>query len=133
MRHFIFAVLLSVGLYAPAHAQGTEIEANIRAQIEAFQADDFDSAFSYASPTIQQVFRSPENFGAMVKNGYPMVWRPAELRFLDLRDVAGQLWQKVMITDAKGHVHVLDYQMVNLEGIWKINAVQVLEAPGIAA
>lgn len=133
MRHFIFAVLLSVGLYAPANAQGTEIEANIRAQIEAFQADDFDSAFSYASPTIQQVFRSPENFGAMVKNGYPMVWRPAELRFLDLRDVAGQLWQKVMITDAKGHVHVLDYQMVNLEGIWKINAVQVLEAPGIAA
>ncbi len=133
MRHFIFAVLLSVGLYAPAHAQGTEIEANIRAQIEAFQADDFDSAFSYASPTIQQVFRSPKNFGAMVKNGYPMVWRPAELRFLDLRDVAGQLWQKVMITDAKGHVHVLDYQMVNLEGIWKINAVQVLEAPGIAA
>ncbi|GAA6191612.1 DUF4864 domain-containing protein [Phaeobacter sp. NW0010-22] len=133
MRHFIFAVLLSVGLYAPAHAQGTEIEANIRAQIEAFQADDFDSAFSFASPTIQQVFRSPENFGAMVKNGYPMVWRPAELRFLDLRDVAGQLWQKVMITDAKGHVHVLDYQMVNLEGIWKINAVQVLEAPGIAA
>ncbi|MBT3141601.1 DUF4864 domain-containing protein [Phaeobacter gallaeciensis] len=133
MRHFIFAVLLSVGLYAPAHAQGTEIETNIRAQIEAFQADDFDSAFSYASPTIQQVFRSPENFGAMVKNGYPMVWRPAELRFLDLRDVAGQLWQKVMITDAKGHVHVLDYQMVNLEGIWKINAVQVLEAPGIAA
>lgn len=133
MRHFIFAILLGLGLSAPARAQSTDIEANIRAQIEAFQADDFVSAFSFASPTIQQVFRSPETFGAMVKNGYPMVWRPTEVRFLDLRDVAGQLWQRVMITDAKGDVHVLDYQMVNLEGAWKINAVQLLKAPGVAA
>lgn len=137
MRHFIFAVLLGLGIagfsQAQAQTQSAEIEANIRAQIEAFQDDDLVSAFGFASPTIQNVFRSPENFGAMVRNGYPMVWRPAEVRFLGVRDVAGKTWQKVMITDAKGRVHVLDYQMVQIDGIWKINAVQMLETQDLAA
>ncbi|CUH43435.1 DUF4864 domain-containing protein [Ruegeria atlantica] len=126
MRRLLLAVSLSAGLASGAFAQNAEIEANIAAQIQAFKADDFVTAFTFASPNIQNFFGTPENFGAMVRNGYPMVWRPADVRFLELREVAGALWQKVMITDSNGQVHVLDYQMVQQENGWKINGVQLL-------
>ena len=126
MRRLLLAVSLSAGLATGAFAQSAEIEANIAAQIQAFKADDFVTAFTFASPNIQNFFGTPENFGAMVRNGYPMVWRPAEVRFLELREVAGALWQKVMITDGNGQLHVLDYQMIQQENGWKINGVQLL-------
>lgn len=126
MRRFLLVVSLSVGLGSGAFAQNAEIEANISAQIQAFKADDFATAFTFASPSIQRLFQTPDNFGQMVRNGYPMVWRPADIRFLELREIAGALWQKVMITDANGRVHILDYQMIPLEGGWKINGVQLL-------
>ncbi|WP_170427109.1 DUF4864 domain-containing protein [Ruegeria arenilitoris] len=126
MRRLLLALSLSAGLASGAFAQSDEIEANIAAQIKAFEADDFVTAFTFASPNIQNLFRTPENFGAMVRNGYPMVWRPAEVRFLELREIAGALWQKVMITDGDGRVHILDYQMVQRENGWKINGVQLL-------
>ncbi len=126
MRRFLLAVSLSAGLASGAFAQNAEIEANIAAQIQAFKADDFATAFTFASPNIQRLFRDPENFGAMVRQGYPMVWRPADVRFLELREVAGNLWQKVMITDGDGRVHILDYQMIQQENGWKINGVQLL-------
>lgn len=126
MRRLLFAVSLSAGLASGAFAQNAEIEANITAQIQAFKADDFSTAFTFASPNIQRLFGTPENFGVMVRRGYPMVWRPADVRFLELREVAGALWQKVMITDSDGRVHILDYQMVQQGSGWKINGVQLL-------
>jgi hypothetical protein len=126
MRRLLLALSLSAGLATGAFAQNAEIEANIAAQIQAFQADDFATAFTFASPNIQRLFQTPENFGVMVRRGYPMVWRPSDVRFLELREVSGLLWQKVMITDVDGRVHILDYQMVQRENGWKINGVQLL-------
>ena len=127
MRHILLFVVLIAGLAGPVRAQSSDIQATIGAQIDAFRADDFARAFTFASPTIRNMFRTPENFGGMVRNGYPMVWRPADVRYLDLRDVDGALWQKVRITDGAGRVHILDYQMIRLENGWKINAVHLLE------
>lgn len=133
MRRLLLALSLSAGLASGAFAQSAEIEANIAAQIQAFRADDFATAFTFASPSIQRLFRNADNFGAMVRNGYPMVWRPADVRFLELREVDGALWQKVMITDGNGRVHLLDYQMIPLTEGWKINGVQLLGAADPAA
>ena len=126
MRRSLLALSLSVAVATGVFAQNSEIEANIAAQIQAFKVDDFDTAFTFASPNIQRLFRNPDNFGAMVRNGYPMVWRPSDLRFLELREIAGALWQKVLIVDGRGQTHILDYQMVQQEDGWKINAVQLL-------
>ena len=115
----------------PAAEDG--IEATIGAQIQAFLADDFVTAFTFASPGIQGLFGTPERFGQMVRNGYPMVWRPDELRYLELRDVNGALWQKVLIRDHAGAVHVLDYQMIRTTAGWRINGVQILDAPEVGA
>ena len=105
------------------------IEGTIGAQIEAFQVDDFATAFTYASPNIQGMFGNSENFGRMVRNGYPMVWRPGDVQFLELRDEGGRLWQKVMIRDQQGRQHALDYQMIETSDGWRINGVYLLPAP----
>lgn len=109
------------------------IESTIQGQIDAFLADDFSRAFGYASPNIKGMFGSAERFGQMVQNGYPMVWRPGEVRYLELRDIEGNLWQKVFIRDQAGGTHVLDYQMIPTPDGWKINGVQILRAPGVGA
>jgi hypothetical protein len=136
MRQMIFAIAFWVGWSGSLFAADVlpaepAIEGTIQGQIEAFQADDFEGAFSFASRNIQTIFQSPDVFGSMVKNGYPMVWRPGELRFLELRDISGNLWQKVLIRDADGVVHLLDYQMVQTPEGWRINGVQLLRAPDV--
>jgi Domain of unknown function (DUF4864) len=133
MRKGLYAVLLAACLGLPAAAQEAPIQETIRNQITALQADDFARAFSFASPTIKGMFGTPENFGAMVKQGYPMVYRPAEVQMQDLREVAGNLWQRVRITDQAGAGWYLDYQMVETPDGWQINAVQILPAPDVGA
>lgn len=133
MRNGLFAALLATVLALPAAAQEAPIRATIQSQIEAFQADDFARAFTFASPTIKQMFGTPENFGVMVKQGYPMVYRPAEVQMMELREVAGNLWQRVRITDQAGAGWYLDYMMVETAEGWQINAVQILPAPDMGA
>jgi hypothetical protein len=133
MRRLWFSLVFALSFAGLAQAQNAEIEGVIGAQIEAFKADDFEQAFTYASPTIRGIFGTSDRFGSMVRNGYPMVWRPEELRFLELREIAGNLWQRVMITDAAGRLHFLDYQMIQFENNWKINAVQVVQPPDPSA
>lgn len=140
MRKFLIAVVAALVLGSPsAQAQdnGTPgsngIEATIGAQIEAFRADDFATAFTFASPNIQGLFGTSERFGLMVRKGYPMVWRPDDVQFLELREIGGALWQKVLIRDMAGGLHVLDYQMIRTDDGWKIDGVQLLPAPGMSA
>lgn len=109
------------------------IEGVIQSQMEAFLADDVEGAFTYASPMIQNIFGSHQRFGAMVQQGYPMVWRHRDVRFLELRILGAELWQKVLITDNAGNLHLLDYQMIEAGGRWQINGVQILEMPQIGA
>jgi hypothetical protein len=117
----------------PVQAQEAEIQGVITSQLEAFKLDDFDTAFTFAAPTIQDIFRTPENFGRMVSQGYPMVWRPAEVEYLDLRREGGFLFQDVRIVDAQGRVHLLEYRMTELGGAWKISGVRILEAAELSA
>jgi hypothetical protein len=108
MRIGLFGLLTAAFLALPALAQEEPIQKTIQSQLDAFQADDFARAFTFASPNIKGIFGTAENFGAMVKNGYPMVHRPAEVQMGELREVAGNLWQRVKIIDQAGRGHLLD-------------------------
>ena len=135
VRTFTAALFLAVAAL-PAladEAENPDIEAVIGDQIAALRADDFATAFTYASPMIQGMFGTPETFGEMVKQGYPMVWHPAGVTYLQLREVAGGLWQRIMVTDASGRVWMLDYRMVQVDGAWRIDGVQILPAQGVGA
>jgi hypothetical protein len=135
MRAFLLGLAAGLLLSWPVAAQDGRdgIPATIQSQIDAFLADDFETAFTFASPTIKRLFGTSERFGSMVQQGYPMVWRPGAVRYLDLEDRGGALFQKVLITDAQGVPHVLEYQMIKADGGWQINGVRILEAPQIGA
>ena len=132
MTRFFALVALCASLVATSpRADDAAIRTVISDQIAAFQSDDFARAFSYASPTIQGIFQTSDNFGRMVREGYPMVWRPADVTFLESKLIGGLLWQGVMVRDAQGALHILEYQMVETDAGWKINAVRTAP-PGLA-
>ena len=114
-------------------APNPEIEATIAGQFDAFLAEDVGAAWQLASPNIQRIFRDAQNFGRMVEQGYPMVWAPAQVDFIDLQSFGGILVQRVQVIDQAGNAHYLGYQMIQTEGGWKINGVQILPPPQVAA
>jgi hypothetical protein len=124
---------LGPGSVTPAQAQQSDIEGVIASQIEAFRADDFATAFTFAHPNIKNMFRTPENFGRMVRNGYPMVWRPAEVEYLELRTENGRTFQDVRVVDGNGRVFVLEYTMSETGEGWRIAGVRILETAEFSA
>ncbi len=136
MKQIILAILIVAGMSVRGagadEGRNPAIETVITRQIEAFRAEDLARAFDFASPTIQDIFRNPQIFGQMVQRGYPMVWRADEVEFLELRMIDGQLRQKLRIRDASGALHLLEYQMIEQDGAWKINGVELLKAPDMA-
>ncbi|MEM1388626.1 MAG: DUF4864 domain-containing protein [Pseudomonadota bacterium] len=131
MIRWVAAALLALGLAGPVAAQQEDIRGVIDKQLQAFLADDFATAFTFASPSIKRMFGTAENFGQMVKQGYPMVWRPADVQFLGLENRNGTQVQRVLITDGSGTLYGLDYFMIETEHGWQINGVQILPAPDI--
>ncbi|PRY92958.1 uncharacterized protein DUF4864 [Hasllibacter halocynthiae] len=127
MRGTVLALAITMaGAGFGAAAQETP-EATIRAQIEAFGRDDFAAAFEYASPALQGIFRTLERFGMMVMDGYPMVWRPEELRMLGAEDVPGGVVQRIGVVGPDGAYHELDYRMRPVAGGWVIEGVRILD------
>ncbi len=109
-------------------ASNDTIEAVIRDQVADFAVDDWVGAFDHASPAIRRLFGTADNFGAMVRNGYPMVWRPSELRFGTLSERTDRSYQRVVVFDGSGVPHALEYEMIRIDGAWKINGVRLLQA-----
>lgn len=122
------AMLLLVNPIA-ARTTGDAIKGVISDQIAAFERNDLEEAFSHASPNIRLLFITPERFGQMVQQGYPMVWRPASLRFASRRTLNGRDYQIVVLQDQAGRFHALEYEMVPDAGGWKINGVRIVEMP----
>ena len=118
----------------PAIAEArAAIEDVIAGQLSAFSERDVAAAWSHASPFIQGLFGTPENFGTMVERGYPMVWTNEGASFADLRAEGGRLLQRAVVEDAQGRFWTLDYDMVEVDGAWRINGVTLLPAPDLSA
>lgn len=106
------------------------IEAVIQSQISAFQADNFEAAFSFAAPNIQRAFGNSKRFAQMIVNSFPMVWRPAQVQYLKLTRSGPYALQRVMVTDQQNTLHILLYQLVPINEDWRISGVQILPMPG---
>lgn len=124
-------ILASLLLTGPAQAEPSDWRAVILNQIEAFRADDFSTAFGFASPAIRGIFGTAETFGRMVRQGYPMIHRPEGLRFLEAEEMGGRWQQKLLITDAAGISYLALYEMIETPDGWKINGVRILPAPDL--
>ena len=119
----------------PSNAAEPEdsIQAVIADQIAAFQDNDLDRAFSHAAPNIQLIFGTPARFGQMVRQGYPMVWRPRQYQWLQIVQTDFGPVQVVLFEDRSGRSHEAGYLMQKVDGVWRINGVKLRERAGIGA
>jgi hypothetical protein len=94
----------------------------IEAQLAAFQADDGETAFGFASPAIQEMFGDPATFLAMVRTSYMPVYRPREVRFERLILHQGEPVQLVLLVGPDLEVVTAYYAMQRQpDGSWRIN------------
>jgi hypothetical protein len=122
-------VLMLIGLASPAQAQqdlsATDrqaIRSVIQSQVEAFQHDDGETAFGYASPAIREMFGNAGNFMDMVRQGYPMVYRPKVFDFAEIVMMNGAPTQKVHVVGPDGLPVDAFYPMTRLpDGSWRID------------
>jgi len=128
---FLAGLLLVWATPVAAEKHGVQIRTIIESQIEAFREKELGTAFSFASPMIRGMFGTPENFGRMVQEGYPMIWRPSAVEFLDLRDENGRLMQRLSVRDGSGRLFLFDYDMIAGPDGWRINGVYPVPEPDI--
>lgn len=137
MRVLTAFVLLLLAL-APARAdvgagEQQAIRTVIETQLRAFQADDGNTAFSFASPILQQYFGDPQTFMQMVQQGYDPVYRPREVEFQDLELRGDTVIQKVLFVDRNGKAFLARYSMQQQEdGSWRINGVWLEALPDVS-
>jgi hypothetical protein len=135
MLRRVVLLLLLLGPFAAAAQAPADIPAPDRAairqvigdQIAAFRRDDGPGAFAFASPTIQNMFGTPELFMDMVRNGYQPVYRPQRFDFARLVWMDGQLTQLVDIVGPDGIAVTAAYAMeLQPNGLWRINGCRLL-------
>lgn len=124
MKHLLVLVLLITSFCKPVWSQEVSVQEVIESQLLAFSKDDFDQAFEFASPSIQGFFGSSERFGQMVRQGYPMVLRQKAFEFKESQQDGPKAVQDLLVEDLNGDFHLLRYELVLLEGQWKIAGVQ---------
>ena len=94
----------------------------IEKQLAAFENDDAERAFSFASPKIQDMFITARNFMDMVRISYPVVYRPASLSFQVPYVDGDEVWQVVEMRDAQGMDWTAIYTLLRqADGVWRIN------------
>ena len=133
----LFGLLMaSVGLSAafaegPASEDVAAFRQVIDKQIAAFNRDDADGAYQFASPRIKSIFPTPEIFMAMVKRGYQPVYRARDYSFDDVVMMEGEIVQPVRITLPEGDVVVALYTMERqADGTWRIAGCALLQESG---
>ena len=126
-------MLMLAALPVRAEEPADSIQAVIDDQIQAFQRSDLEAAFAHASPTIQEIFQTPGRFGQMVSGGYPMIWRPSRWEMRSLENFAGTLVQIVFFEDRQGDQFEAAYEMIQVDGVWRINGVQLRRLPGVTS
>lgn len=133
MRTILFAVALAM-FAGQADAEDTAgIEKLIGDQFAAFAEGDVTEAFSYASPMIQGMFQTPDTFGRMVQGGYPMIWGARDVDFLALRREGGRLLQRLSVQGPDGGRFFFDYEMIEVDGGWRINGVWPVKGDDLSA
>lgn len=132
LRAFVLIFIVVFVLSAPATASEADksaIQGTISQQIEAFRADDSSTAYSFAAPTIRQMFPTADIFMSMVKRGYQPVYRPQSFAFSDAEVSSGTAVQNVDIIGPKGAAWRAIYTLQKqASGEWKITGVQLVRS-----
>ena len=120
----IFTVLLNnVTSADEGSAAIEEVRFTISSQIDAFKENDVKKAYTFAAPNIQAQFPNPDLFGLMVRNGYPIIWRPKSFKFTEFKDLGETCVQRVLFQSYSGSLKSYDYILEKNNNLWKIAGV----------
>ncbi len=129
---FLNGVPVATAAERLATADRQAIERTIRLQIDAFEHDDADRAFGFATVDIQRMFGSSDHFLEIVRDQYEPVYRPASVRFDRITLVDGDWIQAVQITDTEGRVwRALFTMRRQADKVWKVGGCQLLETDAL--
>lgn len=131
----VAALMLALSFAAQAapvsKADARKIRAVIQSQLDAFARDDARGAFAFAAPGIRKMFGTPERFLAMVREGYPVVYRPASVGFLAPEASGATVIQAVEMADGEGTLWVAVYQLERQRGgAWRITSCELMPSDG---
>lgn len=126
----VLTVLLPVTPVLAGEAEINAARSVIDSQIRAFLSDDNATAYSFASPTIKQMFPSVEAFMNMVTGAYRPVWKPQAYTFgKSVEPDGSQVVQQVLVTGPDGKDYEAVYTlMLQDDGTYKITGVHLRKA-----
>ncbi len=132
LSFFHLALILSLAFMIAPSAEGKtqtqEIQTLIRQQLEAFNEEDYFSAYQYASRHIQSEFTLKE-FEMMVRTGYPQIAKSKQSRFgdIELFDEGRHARAIVHVTGADHVTIITQYRLIYEDGAWRNNGVMILD------
>ena len=135
INKFLVLLLFVVHLKAAVFAGegGAVMEAvrhTISSQIDAFKDNDVKKAYTFAAPNIQAQFPNPDIFGLMVRNGYPIIWKPKNYKFTAFKDLGNRCIQRVLFQSYNGSLESYDYILEKDGDLWKIAGVLTINSAG---
>jgi len=135
INKFLVLLLLFGHLKAAVFADegGAVMEAvryTISSQIDAFKDKDVKKAYTFAAPNIQAQFPNPDIFGLMVRNGYPIIWKPKNYKFTTFKDLGNRCIQRVLFQSYNGSLESYDYILEKDGDLWKIAGVLTINPAG---
>ena len=102
----------------------------ISSQIDAFKDNDVKKAYTFAAPNIQAQFPNPDIFGLMVRNGYPVIWKPKSYKFTTFKNLGNSCIQRVLFQSHNGSIQSYDYILEKNGNLWKIAGVLTIKSAG---
>jgi hypothetical protein len=125
----LLALLLLVAPPADAADDVAAAQGVIRAQEQALIHDDAAAAYSYAAPTIKEIFPDADVFMSMVRDSYAPVYRHRSFEFGEARSEGDWIAQRVHIIDADGDAWEALYTLERQpDGSLKITGCSLLKA-----
>ena len=129
LQILILSFLIQNGAYAITASDEEEIISVVSAQLQAFQDDDFEKAYSYAAPTIKTIFPDYKKFRDMVVGQYQAVYRPKSINIGSVSTEGGVPFLEVYLVDPDGIFVTAIYSMQQQEnGSWLINGCFLSQA-----
>ena len=128
---FLFVVHLKGAVFADESVSVIKaVRHTISSQIDAFIDKDVKKAYTFAAPNIQAQFPSPDIFGLMVRNGYPVIWKPKSYKFTTFKDLGNRCIQRVLFQSYNGSLESYDYILEKNGSLWKIAGVLTIKSAG---
>jgi hypothetical protein len=130
----LLVTLLASQAFRPAladqDADALAVRAVIEGQMAAFQRNDSEAAYAYASPEVKTVFTSPEMFMHMVRMQYLPVYRPKSVEFRETYRRDGEFAQKLLVIGPRKKAAIAIYTLRKFEDEqWLITGVYLSPAP----